>query len=138
MRQLLFSLVLLAAMAQPVAALADDTTPYRDNRCMVASINSNKNSIYPTSDSEYSAAIGKILVSWRMHGHGYYRAPFTFTSDDPVVRFDMDAGTTAIHAPEVTSQSSDTPVYNLCGQRVGNMVRGNVYIVGGKKVVCHQ
>lgn len=97
-------------------------------------------------DSLYKSKVGNgDLIPGRTYylraykyGHGYYRAPFTFTADDTVVRFDMDAGTTAIHAPEVTPQSSDTPVYNLCGQRVGKMVRGNVYIVGGKKVVCHQ
>ena len=27
------------------------------------------------------------------------------------------------------------PAYNLCGQRVGNMQKGGIYIVGGKKVM---
>lgn len=76
MRHLLSSIALLAATLLPTTAAADDTTPYRNNRCMMASVNSNKNSVYPTKDTEYAAALGKILVSWRMLPTDDYETAF--------------------------------------------------------------
>lgn len=76
MKNFFSSIMLLSAALFPAFAHAGDTTPYRNNRCLIASINSNKNSIYPTSDSEYSKAIGKILVSWRMLPGDDYETAF--------------------------------------------------------------
>ncbi len=64
MRKYLFMMVVLVASVTYVKA--DDTTPYRQNRCLWASINNVSESIYPQKDSEYQPALGKILVSWRM------------------------------------------------------------------------
>lgn len=61
-RYFLALIVLLSCLA----AHADTTTPYRLNRCLVASINNVPASIYPLGDAEYKPALGKILVSWRM------------------------------------------------------------------------
>jgi hypothetical protein len=58
--------MMVVLVASVTYVKADDTTPYRQNRCLWASINNVSESIYPQKDSEYQPALGKILVSWRM------------------------------------------------------------------------
>lgn len=55
---------------------SDKNVPNRERRCLWASINSNNNSIYPQGDSEYSKALGKILVTWRMLPGDSYETAF--------------------------------------------------------------
>ena len=74
MKQLFVMVLLLISSANIVRA--DETTPYRNNRCMWASINGNSNSIYPSGDAEYKPALGKILVSWRMLPSDTYETAF--------------------------------------------------------------
>lgn len=69
------SIVLLLLTAW-LTACADDTTPYRNSRCLWASINNVTKSIYPTSDAEYKPALGKILVTWRMLPSDTYQTAF--------------------------------------------------------------
>ena len=72
----LATLLLLLALLAPTTALADETTPYRENRCLWASINNVSESIYPTKDAEYQPTLGKILVSWRMMPGDDYETAF--------------------------------------------------------------
>ena len=71
-----FSYILCLLMTIATSILADETTPYRLNRCLWASINTNSSSIYPSSDAEYKPALGKILVSWRMLPGDDYETAF--------------------------------------------------------------
>ena len=71
-----FYAILSLLMVATTAVRADETTPYRNNRCLWASINGNANSIYPSGDAEYKPALGKILVSWRMLPSDTYETAF--------------------------------------------------------------
>lgn len=68
----ILSLLIVAA----TAVQADESTPYRSNRCLWASINTNTSSIYPSGDAEYKPTLGKILVSWRMLPEDDYETAF--------------------------------------------------------------
>lgn len=63
---------LAAAMLTCQNVRADETTPYRNNRCMWASINCKKESIY----KEDETALKKILVSWRLMPDDDYETAF--------------------------------------------------------------
>lgn len=70
----IFGLFLVLSFSIPQGTHAQEK--YRHNRCLWASINTNKNSIYPSSDAEYAPALGKILVSWRLLPQDDYETAF--------------------------------------------------------------
>ena len=65
-------LIIISCQLSADCCLAETGT----NRAMWASINTLSTSIYPTSDTEYKPALGKILVSWRMLPTDTYETAF--------------------------------------------------------------
>lgn len=42
-----------------------------------------------------------------------------------------------IHSMDISEEASGLPVYDIYGRRISNPVKGEVYIRGGRKYVCH-
>ncbi len=84
-------------------------------------------------DSFYYAMEGASVDA----GRAYYKLPMTSAAANAPARLKVNLGgedTTGLIGIESDDQSTDTPVYNLNGQRVGNSYRG-IVIKNGQKTV---